>query len=59
MYARVQESFTNTTNICKDIVEELNGEEKKRLILFGRYSFKILRAKKILVSYKGTFDKNR
>ncbi len=58
MYSKIHGSFTNTTNVCKDIVEVLSNEEKQRLVVFGRYSFPLLKAKNILIGYKQTYDKN-
>lgn len=52
MYYKIQASYTNCTNICKDIVGELDYEERKRLVVFGRYPFSVLKAKNILVRYK-------
>ena len=58
MYKKVQESLKATTCACKDAVEKLNDEERKRLVIFGRFSFSVLKRKGVLIGYKQKFDKN-
>jgi len=41
----------NGKSQCKDLVENLNDAEKRRLQLFGKYSLPILKIKNILVEF--------